>query len=281
MNDDLNAESLQLIAAYQAELRRRPSRPSGSWKALERRIAADEEPLPAFDEEPVRSRRWRWVSLPLAAASLAMLSWGWKTLRAPVERNTVAAVAPFESVARVDEGETPSHAPEDAHRRRGVRVELAPTVLEALAPTAEDAGVSPQHLAAATYETRNAAARQRASVRSTRHRRTRPAQDTRVAAVAKSSSSTIEAEAALLAKGRSALRDGRPGDALTYVAEHARLFPQGSLAQERAMLKVAARCDAGDRDTARTDAQEFIRRYPSSPLRARVLALCARGGGVR
>jgi len=287
VNDDLNADSRQLIAAYQAELQRRPSRPTSSWKAIERRIAAGEAPVPIDDDDDVvvATRRWRWLAVPLAAASIALVSIGWKTLRQAEQRSSVVAV-PFESVTRVPRGEPRLEAPQAPalSSRARVRVTLAPAALEVLAPaTSEEIRSSaPSSHSTATYETRNAAARQRATVRSTRHRRTRPASaDVVPESSGKVNASTIEDEAALLAKGRTALRDGRPGDALTYVTEHARLFPQGSLAQERAMLKVAARCEAGDRETARSDAQEFVRRYPASPLRARVLALCAKDTRVQ
>src|SRR5690606_37025382 len=162
VNDDLNADSRQLIAAYQAELQRRPSRPTSSWKAIERRIAAGEAPVPIDDDDDVvvATRRWRWLAVPLAAASIALVSIGWKTLRQAEQRSSVVAV-PFESVTRVPRGEPRLEAPQAPalSSRARVRVTLAPAALEVLAPaTSEEIRSSaPSSHSTATYETRNAA----------------------------------------------------------------------------------------------------------------------------
>jgi hypothetical protein len=43
---------------------------------------------------------------------------------------------------------------------------------------------------------------------------------------------------------------------------------------ERGLLRMTALCRAGKGEEARAEAADFLRRYPSSPLRSRVLAAC-------
>jgi hypothetical protein len=44
--------------------------------------------------------------------------------------------------------------------------------------------------------------------------------------------------------------------------------------EERGLLRMTALCRAGKGEEARAEAADFSRRYPSSPLRSRVLAAC-------
>lgn len=297
MNNDLHAESQRVIAAYKSELSRRPSRPDRSWRALERRIASGEAPPFAddveiddfdIDERAHRHWKWRWLTLPLAAASMALLAFGLRDnlTESKTEGRHLHAAA-FETVRRTatpaaviesDATEDPASVAWPA-ARMGRPAFLRPP--EGDAHHEETTTPTPSgnpHLLG-LYDVRNAAVRKDSvDVRTSRqsHRRRVPPTVTATATATSESreASTIAQEAALLAQGREALRDGRPLDALRFVAQHAKLFPEGTLSQERSMLKVAARCARGDHETARRDAQDFVRRFPNSPLRARVLALC-------
>lgn len=283
MNEDLKGESLRLIAAYQAELGRRPARPEQSWNAIERKIAAAEDPLDLTEEEvefASHGRRWAWLAVPAAAAALLTAAISWSSVIAPsIRPSSILHAAAFEAVGRAHEGQAqpleataqPGRVAASSPRAHLAAPALGPTLVgedpDAQPSTSADAHQSLPVSSVAVFTTRNAADRRPATKLQTRRARSSRRS-------ASTESSTVAQEAALLAQGRSALRDARPRDALRYVAQHARLFPSGTLSQERAMLKVAARCEAGDRDTARQDAQDFVQRFPNSPLRARVLALC-------
>lgn len=75
----------------------------------------------------------------------------------------------------------------------------------------------------------------------------------------------LRREAALLRSARSALRAGDPIAALATLATHAKEFPRGMLAQERAVLEIEARSAVGQADQARTQSERFIREHPESP----------------
>jgi len=71
-----------------------------------------------------------------------------------------------------------------------------------------------------------------------------------------------------------ALREGRAGRALTIVDDHARLHPDGPLADVRAALRVEALCALGRLDAARREIASFEQAHPDSPLSRRVRAAC-------
>jgi outer membrane protein assembly factor BamD (BamD/ComL family) len=71
-----------------------------------------------------------------------------------------------------------------------------------------------------------------------------------------------------------ALRAGDPGSALRALDEHARRYPNGSLAEERTVSRVLALCAAGRTDEARGVARNFLASRPSSPHLSRVRASC-------
>jgi RNA polymerase sigma-70 factor (ECF subfamily) len=88
---------------------------------------------------------------------------------------------------------------------------------------------------------------------------------------------TLEAETRLARAGIAALRGGNPAGALDLFDEHARSYPNGALAEERAAERIAALCDLDRVDEANRAAAAFIREHPSSPLVARVSAGCEAG----
>lgn len=78
--------------------------------------------------------------------------------------------------------------------------------------------------------------------------------------------STLAAEQALLEKARRAL-DAEDGPAaLAAVADHARRFPRGQLAEERALLEIQALVRSGRLDAAHSRAARFRARFPDSLL---------------
>jgi hypothetical protein len=86
---------------------------------------------------------------------------------------------------------------------------------------------------------------------------------------------TVEAETRLVRAGVTALHSGDSARALALFDEHARKYPRGILAEERAAERVVALCDLGRSVEARAAATEFLRDHPRSPASARVHASCA------
>jgi len=95
------------------------------------------------------------------------------------------------------------------------------------------------------------------------------------------SPTTLEAETRLVRAGIAALHEHDPARALALFDEHARLYPLGTLAEERAAARVNALCDLGQADRAQAAAAAFLRDRPSSPLAARVRAACMSPHGAR
>jgi hypothetical protein len=86
-------------------------------------------------------------------------------------------------------------------------------------------------------------------------------------------SSTLAAERELVAEAWRALALGDTTQALDVTAEHARRFPEGLLAPERAAIETIAVCHQGATDGHRR-ATAFHRAHPRSPLADRVDEAC-------
>ncbi len=86
---------------------------------------------------------------------------------------------------------------------------------------------------------------------------------------------TLEREARLLASARRALQDNDGERALALLDEHAKTFPNGWLASDRAAERVVVLCTLGRRDDARREAAAFLAGRPKSPLTRRVEMSCA------
>jgi hypothetical protein len=89
------------------------------------------------------------------------------------------------------------------------------------------------------------------------------------------SPSTLEVELPLLREAQEALRAGDPARALGYLNEHARRFPNGELAQERAAAHAIASCKL-DARRGRAEADAFVAMHAASPLADRVREACDR-----
>jgi len=87
--------------------------------------------------------------------------------------------------------------------------------------------------------------------------------------------STLEREARLIAGADSALRDGDAPRALALLDEHARLFPQGWLASDRAGERVLVLCALGQHERAIREAEAFLQGRAPSPLTRRIAGSCA------
>lgn len=81
-------------------------------------------------------------------------------------------------------------------------------------------------------------------------------------------------ELAHLRAARTALRAGDPGAAEAALTSYRAEFAAGQLAEEAGALAVEVRCAAGDPAGAERARATFLRRWPTSTARARVLGLC-------
>ena len=84
----------------------------------------------------------------------------------------------------------------------------------------------------------------------------------------------VGAEVEVLKRAREALRLGRPAAALEALAEYDRRFGRGVLGEERHAIAAIAACQATPGPAARAEAEAFMRRAPTSPLRERVREAC-------
>mgnify|MGYP003428913420 FL=1 len=87
--------------------------------------------------------------------------------------------------------------------------------------------------------------------------------------------STLAEETRLLAEAQRALGRGDAKQALTLVAQHEKRFPQGQLAQPRDAARVLALCALSRTRAAQRAQRQFLRDWPTSPLKDRVLNACS------
>ena len=86
----------------------------------------------------------------------------------------------------------------------------------------------------------------------------------------------VAGEIALLNEAQRALASGQADRALQLLDRHARDFPRGSLAEERAAARIIALCALGRVTAARAETEAFVRKSPESPLVERVRAACGK-----
>ncbi|HET9956132.1 MAG TPA: hypothetical protein VFQ61_16610 [Polyangiaceae bacterium] len=97
-----------------------------------------------------------------------------------------------------------------------------------------------------------------------------PNQDGARASRPESSLKKYGAERELMHRAHSAFAEGDFGATLKLLAEHARRFPRGQLAEEREALRVRSLASAGRIAEARRAAQAFADHFPRSVLLARI-----------
>ena len=87
-------------------------------------------------------------------------------------------------------------------------------------------------------------------------------------------------EIPLVAAMDAALRARQLGEAQRLITEHARRYPKGQLVEERLAAEVIVSClNAAPAAVAKT--QAFLRAYPKSPHRSRILDACPAATGPR
>jgi hypothetical protein len=81
---------------------------------------------------------------------------------------------------------------------------------------------------------------------------------------------SLAAELALVETARTALREGRPRDALAALEAHRSRFARGAFEEEAAVLRIEALAKAGESATASDLARSFLDKRPRSPYAPRV-----------
>lgn len=84
----------------------------------------------------------------------------------------------------------------------------------------------------------------------------------------------LAAEVAIITAAKTAIDADDPERALARLAEHARRFADGQLANERAGYRAIALCAAGKTTAGRGEARVFIAAHPASSLVSRVQRVC-------
>lgn len=87
---------------------------------------------------------------------------------------------------------------------------------------------------------------------------------------------SLDRHNALLRDAGAQLRSGAAEDALATIVVHAREFPDSSLADARAALRIEALCALGEHGRARGEAELFFDEHPDSLVRDRIARSCAK-----
>ncbi len=249
--NELSPRARAMLGDYKVGVLPSDRRDAANWTAIAQRIAANEPPL-LDDVEPRSRSRWPVVTISFATVAAAA-----------VAAALLLSIDASRLLSRDDHAvmNAASHERDDALPGGQAERAEAPRGTQRAAPDAEpDAPVEPPDFDLVIVDDEDP--EPKAARPSSRPRRSASGAD------------TLGAEASSLARARAALRDGRPRDALGQLARHARRFPRGSLAKERRLLEIIARCEAGQRTRARRDAKRFIRDNPGSPLAARARGVC-------
>ena len=141
----------------------------------------------------------------------------------------------------------------------------APVRVQEPAATAEAPSLSPSAVPAAAQPTPARAATAR-----------RPKRASVKADARATGESSISAELALIRTAQSALRDGKPRQALRHLDEHAQTHPKGAFIEDREALRVLAGCELpGTAASARTAAADrFRKRWPAPVFLGRIDTAC-------
>lgn len=157
-----------------------------------------------------------------------------------------------------------SAAPSDASRPAPAELEDARPIPAELAPVPTHADTDDADDGAAPNS--NGRGRATAIGAATRD----PVDDAPVDALA----AALAAEVELVTAAKTALDADDPEVALARLADHARRFPDGQLANERRGYRAIALCEAGKPAAGRGEARVFLDAHPGSPLAARVRRAC-------
>lgn len=252
-------------------------------------VGSEDAPAPAYDPPEDEGRaarsndaalpqrrasgrgRWLvWGAATLAAAAVLLLAW---QLGGTLAERRHATRTPDAAVMQGGGGSPQGRASAGARARS----EALPAELPAAHAVASDSTTVPGTPNATPDPSPAAAASRSTSSGGTSSSKAEPSRSQPGSDPAKPTTpapgSTLAAERELVARAWRALALGETATALDAAAEHARRFPAGLLAPERAAIDTIARCRRGDADGPRR-ATTFHRAHPGSPLAERVDEAC-------
>lgn len=221
---------------------------------------------PAPSRERVRNGIAARVALPIGA-----MPW-WSTIKpvalaagiGVVGVSAAIGVLPKDATGAHDDAGTAQHAPQAAPPTRNTAPSPPPNVEVVAAPLPTETVASP----IAAHDDPPASPRVVRAAATPRPPQASPD-------LPPASASTLAAEAALVARIRSAARGSDPASALALADEHARSYPHGVLERERRALVIAALCRLGRAAQAATQAQAWARAHPDAPLPSDVRDGCS------
>ena len=155
---------------------------------------------------------------------------------------------------------------------RGARAPSAASAVSTPAARTTNQPDPPESRPSATVKTLSL----QAPARGNRSRSTLAARATSTKVAMSEPGPDVAGEIALLNQAQRALASGQADRALQLLDRHARDFPRGSLAEERAAARIIALCALGHVTAARAETAAFVRKSPESPLVDRVRAACGK-----
>ncbi len=243
------------------------------------------EPPPAAVKEPQLWKKWA-----LLGGGGALAGALWLALRAPAppvvvptdtaERARALETGRAERAVRPAPGQRPAPAlASDA--RKDAAMPSAPAADAAPAPAAAEpvAGAArlavsapPERPSAAVEAAPRSPAQERAKPSSERPASALPPQAPLASESGPEGEGALPSEIELLRDARLSLRQS-PAAALAFTEQHARLYPQGKLTQERELIAISALVATGRRTAALSRGARFEQSFPTSPYRKQVSEL--------
>lgn len=150
----------------------------------------------------------------------------------------------------------------------------APAVVAVMAPTPSASASATETPAIAVESLPSAIATGSAKARTHRSSRAPSAPAKEVVEPQTAPDDDLSEETRILGEANRAARENAFDRGLGFLDEHARRFPHGVLADERAVVKITMLCQAGRRVEARAQATRFLANRTASPLTRRVEASC-------
>lgn len=259
----LPAEAIAMLAAYRADEAMPRAARGRVWNAI-----AD-APADAQVVSAPRAGRWGlWIGGGLAAAAVLLLA-GHLVLGLGVSTRRTADPTPQ---AAADRAATPDSDGQAQVRRQAARAVQAPADE---VPHTDSATLEREPPSQPVDEPDEGSGRDdgRASARPQPHERASGGEDV-TPSDGPAGTSDLAAERELIAAAWRALARGSASQARAHAEAHAKRFPAGMLAPERAAVDAIATCrEAGSPRPALAEA--FERAHPRSPLASRVREACA------
>ena len=200
-----------------------------------------------------------------AAVLLAVKAVGVGVTALASQAREPAMEAPYQGAGTAEGGQVIERTPPALPRRARPARERTAVAVEPETADLDATAVEPEPAAPEAVEPEPAAPASRS----------RAAAPTRAPAPVQSTVEDLQAELSLIKRARAAKQEGRPAAGLSALAEHARRFPRGTLADERRVMKAELLCAAGRAGEARALVRRFLKQRAGSALAGRMSGVCS------